>query len=137
MSAAVEIPKPAGKMDDPKPEIEVVAKPKRRSFTAAYKRRIVEEALSCEYGEVAGLLRREGLYSSQLAKWRKQYEAGGNKGLASKQRGRKPKDPQLKEMEKLRQQNERLQKKLNQAELIIEVQKKVSALFELNSTEED
>jgi len=136
MSAAAEIPKLTGKMEDEKlADTEVVAKPTRRRFTAAYKRRIVEEASRCEFGEVAGLLRREGLYSSQLAKWRKQYEAG--EALAPKKRGRKPKDPHLKEIEKQRRQIERLQKKLEQAELIIEVQKKVSTLFGINLNEED
>ena len=123
--------------DKEKPNTEVRAKAKRRRFTAAYKRRIVEEAASCEQGMIASMLRREGLYSSHLAEWRKQYEAGALEGLSAKKRGRKPKDPSLKELEKLRKENGRLQKKLEQAELIIEVQKKVSALFGNGTTEED
>lgn len=124
--------KPAGK-----PVTEVRSKAKRRRFTAAYKRRIVEEAAKCENGEVAALLRREGLYSSSLSHWRKQYENGGLDALSAKKRGRKPKAPESKELEKLRRENERLQAKLQQAELIIEVQKKVSALFAPGTTEED
>jgi transposase-like protein len=120
-----------------KPTTEVVAKAKRRRFSAAYKRRIVEEAARCEKGEVAALLRREGLYSSHLSNWRKQYEAGGLEALSAKKRGRKRKDPAVKELEKLRRENERLQAKLEQAELIIEVQKKVSALFGPGTTEGD
>lgn len=122
--------------DEKKPDTEVLAKPKRRTFTAAYKRRIVEEAADCEHGEVAALLRRERLYSSHLTAWRKQYAEGGLDALSSK-RGPKPKDPRLKELEKLRKDNERLQKKLEQAELIIEVQKKVSALFATGTSEQD
>lgn len=122
--------------DEKKPDTEVLAKPKRRTFTAAYKRRIVEEAADCEHGEIAALLRRERLYSSHLTAWRKQYAEGGLDALSSK-RGRKPKDPRLKELEKLRKDNERLQKKLEQAELIIEVQKKVSALFVTGTSEQD
>ena len=120
-----------------KPTTEVRPRAKRRSFSAAYKRRIVEEAAKCERGEVAALLRREALYSSHLSKWREQYETGGLEGLSAKKRGRKPTDPRLKELEKLQRENERLQAQLKQAELIIEVQKKVSALFELGTIEED
>lgn len=123
--------------DEDKPDTEVRARAKRRRFTAAYKRRIVEEAANAEHGEIAALLRREGLYSSLLQKWREQYESGALEGLSAKKRGRKPKDPELKELEKLRRENERLQKQLEQAELIIEVQKKVSALFGIGTTEED
>lgn len=123
--------------DKEKPSTEVRARAKRRRFTAAYKRRIVEEAASAEQGTIASMLRREGLYSSHLTEWRKQYEAGALEGLSAKKRGRKPKDSSLKELERLRKENGRLQKKLEQAELIIEVQKKVSALFGNGTTEED
>jgi transposase-like protein len=122
--------------DKKKPDTEVLAKPKRRTFTAAYKRRIVEEAAACEHGEVAALLRRERLYSSHLAKWRTQFAEGGVKALSSK-RGPKPRDRSAAEIDKLRKTNARLQKKLEQAELIIEVQKKVSALFAIGTSEED
>jgi len=100
--------------DKKKPDTEVLAKPKRRTFTAAYKRRIVEEAAACEHGEVAALLRRERLYSSHLAKWRTQFAEGGVKALSSK-RGPKPRDRSAAEIDKLRKTNARLQKKLEQA----------------------
>lgn len=110
-------------------ETEVQAKPARRKFTAAYKRRIVEEAQRCKHGEVASLLRREGLYAAQLNTWRKQYADEGEKGLKAKKRGPKGPSPESRELEKLRKENARLHKMLEQADLIIEVQKKLSILF--------
>ncbi len=110
---------------------EVLAKPKRRQFTAAYKARIVEEAMTCtEPGQIGALLRREGLYSSALTLWRRQYQSGALKGLKEVKRGRKQvHDPRGKEMDRLRRDNQRLSKKLEQAELIIEIQKKVAAML--------
>jgi transposase len=73
------------------PDPEVAAAPKRRQFSAAYKRRIVREADACQVpGEVGALLRREGLYSSHLRHWRKQVEASGQAALAPERRGPKP-----------------------------------------------
>ena len=84
------------------PDPEVPVKAKRRTFSAVYKLRILEEADNCrEPGEVGALLRREGLYSSNLTKWRRQREAGGLDGLKPKKRGRK-KDAG----ERIRQRNE-------------------------------
>jgi transposase len=113
------------------PDPEVVAQPKRRRFTAAYKARIVEEAQRCtEPGEIGALLRREGLYSSALTQWRRQYQAGALKGLNDDKRGRKPtRDARDEELQRLKRDNERLNKKLRQAELIIEIQKKVAAML--------
>jgi len=113
------------------PDPEVLAQPKRRRFTAAYKARIVEEAQRCtEPGEVGALLRREGLYSSALTTWRRQYQAGALKGLKDDKRGRKrTHDARDQELQQLRRKNERLNKKLRQAELIIEIQKKVAAML--------
>jgi transposase-like protein len=79
-------------------------------------------------GEIGALLRREGIYSSYLTTWRKQKERGELDGLASQKRGPKV-DPQAIELAKLRRENERLQKKLQQAELIIDIQKKVSQIL--------
>ncbi len=77
-----------------RPDPEVVAKPKRRRFTAAYRLRVVEEADRCTApGEVGRLLRREGLYSSHLATWRKARRDGALHGLSSKKRGAKPRNP--------------------------------------------
>ncbi len=110
------------------PEPEVDAKPTRRRFTAAYKLKIVEEADECSEGEIGALLRREGLYSSHLSTWRRQREEGAIQALGKK-RGRKAK-PRDKEKEQLVRENAKLRRKLEQAEKIIEIQKKVSALLE-------
>jgi transposase len=115
-----------GKMADP----EVETKAKRRTFTAEYKHRILEEADSCTApGEKGALLRREGLYSSHLTTWRRQREAGELAGLRPKKRGRKQ-DETAVEMAKLRRENERLRKQLDQAELIIAAQKKLAQVLE-------
>ena len=113
------------------PDPEVLAKPKRRRFTAAYKARIVEEAMTCtESGQIGALLRREGLYSSALNLWRKQYQSGALQGLKDVKRGRKQiRDSRDRELDRLRRDNQRLTKKLEQAELIIDIQKKVAAML--------
>jgi transposase-like protein len=111
---------------------EVSSKAKRRTFTAKYKLRILQEVDSCtEKGEIGALLRREGLYSSNITAWRKQREAGELQALRPRKRGRKSKqvNPLEKEMSKLQRENERLRKKLKQAETIIEFQKKVSEVL--------
>jgi transposase-like protein len=97
--------------------------------------RILQEAEACSSGEIGGLLRREGLYSSHLTTWRRQREAGQLAGLSPKKRGPKP-DPQAEELKRLRKENERLQVRLQQAEAIIEAQKKLAQLFGLGSTSE-
>ena len=109
---------------------EVVAKAKRRKFTAAYKLAVVEEAeRATAPGAVGALLRREGLYSSHLVEWRRLREAGALSAL-SKKRGRKPtRDPLAEENQRLRKENARLARQLQQAETIIDVQKKVSTLL--------
>ena len=115
----------------PAPDPEVLAQPKRRQFTAAYKARIVEEAQrSTESGQIAALLRREGLYSSALTLWRRQYHNGALQGLKDDSRGRKrPRDARELKLDQLRRENERLSKKLRQAELIIDIQKKGAAML--------
>jgi transposase-like protein len=119
------------------PDPEVVIKAKRRKFSAEYKRRILEEADGCaEAGRIGALLRREGLYSSHLTTWRRQREGGLLDGLSPRKRGRKRKDELEMEVAKLRRENERLQASLEQAEMIIEVQKKLSRLLGL-ATEEN
>lgn len=111
------------------PDAEVVLKAERRRFTAAYKQRILAEAEQChERGQLGALLRREGLYSSHLDKWRKQRDRAIRQALAPQPRGRKV-DPQAAELERLRQENERLKARLLQAEMIIDVQKKLVTLF--------
>ncbi len=122
------------------PNPEVVPKAKRRQFTAEYKLRIVREADACtEPGQIGSLLRREGLYSSYLSKWRQQREDGQLQALSSKKRGRKPEDPSVEELAQLQRENERLRIRLEQAEIIIDVQKKLSQLLGLttDTTERD
>ena len=108
---------------------EVVAKAKRRQHPAEYKLRILREVDECKgSGEVGALLRREGLYSSLVSKWREQRERGSLTGLSGHRRGPKV-DPQAVEIARLQLENKRLQEKLQRAELIIEVQKKVARLL--------
>ncbi len=114
------------------PDPEVVAKPKRRRFTAEYRLRILEEAERCtESGEVGRLLRREGLYSSHLTAWRKARRDGALRGLHSKKRGAKPKasnplEPKVRELES---KVARLEKELHKAHTILDVQEKVAGLL--------
>lgn len=115
----------------PVPDPEVPATPKRRRFTAEYKRSILDQAEACrEEGAIGALLRREGLYSSHLTTWRRQRQQGELEGLTPKKRGRKPTaDPLAEENRRLRAENARLVRQLQQAETIIDVQKKVSTLL--------
>jgi transposase-like protein len=109
-------------------ETEVMAKAKRRQYSADYKLRILRELDECqEKGEVGALLRREGLYSSLVSKWREQRERGSLNGLAGQRRGPKV-DPNATELARLQRENQRLKEELERAELIIEVQKKVAQL---------
>ena len=118
------------------PETEVSSASGRRRFSAAYKARIVREADTCtEPGEVGALLRREGLYSSNLTNWRKQYRKAGEAALCDDKRGRKvTKNPLTGEVEKLRRDLERTQKKLAQAEMIIEFQKNLCEILGISPT---
>jgi transposase len=113
---------------------EVPEKAVRRRFSAEYKLRILAEADGCaETGQIGELLRREGLYSSLLSTWRRQRDEGVLAGLAPKRRGRKakPKNPLADEVARLERENQRLTEKLRQAELIIDVQKKVSEMLNI------
>ena len=110
----------------------MVAKAKRRTFTAEYKQRILQEADSAAAtpGGIGALLRREGLYSSHLVTWRRERSQGIQEALAPRKRGRKSqRNPLEEENQKLRRQNARLTEDLRKANLIIEVQKKVAALL--------
>lgn len=108
-----------------KPETEVVEKPVRRSFTRAYKMNILKEVDAAPSGTIGSILRREGLYSSHLVKWRAERE---ERGLSSKKRGPK-KNPLTGEVKRLRQENKRLEKRLLQANEIIDLQKKISKIL--------
>ena len=112
------------------PDPELVERPRRRTFTAAYKLKIVHEADACtKSGEVGALLRREGLYTSHLSTWRKQRDAGALQAL-SKPRGRPKPDPRDGQIERLRRRAERAEAELATARKVIEVQGNVSALLE-------
>jgi transposase len=111
---------------------EVVATARRRTFTAAYKQQILRQADACtKPGERGALLRREGLYSSHLTEWRRARDLGGLAGLEPAQRGPKvqPVDPSAVELKQLRRDLARVQAKLERAELVIDIQKKVAALL--------
>lgn len=114
------------------PDPEVPEKKKRRKFTAAYKRSIVQQADHCQQpGDIGALLRREGLYSSHLVTWRRQYESGALQGLNPRKRGRKrkPQDPSAERLAALEKENQRLKNQLRKAEIIIEAQKKISEIL--------
>ena len=119
------------------PDPEVVATAKRRHFSAKEKLRILEEADACEHGEIGALVRREGIYTSYLSRWRRERDRGQLEGLGAKKRGRasRPEKALTEENERLRRENKRLKERLAQAETIIEVQKKVSQLLGLTPTE--
>jgi len=111
------------------PDPEVSERPVRRRFSAEYKLRIVEEAnAATEPGAVGALLRREGLYSSHLVDWRRQYRLGALSRL-ERPRGRPRPNPLVAENERLRRQNKRLEQRLATATRIIEIQGKVSELL--------
>lgn len=116
----------------PRPDPEVVANAKRRTFTGEYKLRILAEAdaAASQPGAIGALQRREGLYSSHLVTWRRERQAGILKGLTPNKRGPKFKrNPQQEELLQLRRENERLTEQLRKAEIVIDVQKKVGALL--------
>ncbi len=111
------------------PDPEVTERAKRRRFTAEYKLRILREADACKgHGDLGVLLRREGLYSSHLATWRRQRDEIAKAGLKARKRGPKPKavDPRVKQLER---ENVRLKRRLEEAETIIDFQKKLSKLL--------
>ena len=113
-------------------ETEVVAKARRRRFTAEYKRRILREADRCTHpGEIGVLLRREGLYSSHLTTWRAARDRGELAGLAPKPRGPKmtPADPRDKKIAEQEREIVRWKQRAERAEALVEVQKKVAALL--------
>lgn len=127
---------PDGAQPDTRPDPEVAPRAKRHTYTATYKRRILQEADGCNQpGQIGALLRREGLYSSHLNTWRRQRAAGELEGLTDKKRGRKAKqDAKDAEIGVLRRENERLQAQLEQAELIIAAQKKLTQALEQTLT---
>ena len=113
----------------PAPDPEVSATAQRRRFPAEYRLRILKEADACKKpGEVGALLRREELYSSLLTNWRRQRETGALREMRGRRRGPTPRpvDPRVKQLEAV---NRRLQRKLQRAETIITLQKKVAEIL--------
>ena len=111
-----------------RPDPEVVERPKRRRFTAAYRMSIIKQADACtRKGELGALLRREGLYSSSLVAWRRQRDGGGL--TTDTKRGRKPTPPAETELARLRKENAKLTKDLAAARMVVDVQKNVCTLL--------
>ena len=121
-----------------RPEPEVVATAQRRQFTSGDKRRILDAADHCtQPGEIGALLRNEGIYSSHLSTWRRQRAADERVALAPQKRGRKadPAQTEDRRVLQLTQENDRLRRKLAQANAIIDVQKKLCTLLGLSTDE--
>jgi transposase-like protein len=112
------------------PDVEVRAIARRRSFTAAYKLSVLAEAdRASGLGQIGALLRREGLYSSHLTTWRRERDAGALEALG-RRRGRKARTtPEQRRVAALEAKNARLERELEQARLIVEVQKKLCTLL--------
>ena len=111
---------------------ELSPRPRRRTFSAAAKLRILEETdRAADTGGIAAILRREGLYSSALTEWRRQRDAGAFEALKPIRRGPKPEvaKPAVADLGPLRRENARLRQRLEHAEAIIGIQKKVAALL--------
>ena len=120
-----------GGREAPRPNPEVLARAKRRTYTGEYKQQVLAEADAARgSGEIGAVLRRHGLYSSHLTTWRQERKSGILEGLAPQKRGPKSNaNPLTVENEKLRRDNERLTDRLRKAEIVIDVQKKVAMLL--------
>jgi transposase len=110
-------------------EGEVPERARRRSFTAAYKLKILAEYEAADPGERGVVLRREGLYSSHLVEWRRSRDAGALAGLSAT-RGRPPADPVERDNAQLRDRNSKLEQDLATAREVIAIQGKLSALLD-------
>lgn len=123
------------------PETKVPEKAKRRKFSAEYKARILAEADRAGPGEVGALLRREGLYSSHLASWRKQREEGAREALGRKRGRKKKRTADQERIAQLEREKAKLERRLEHAQKVIEVQKKLSEVLGIplddESTEND
>ena len=119
---------------------ELSARPRRRTFTAKDKLRILADVdRATETGGIGAILRREGLYSSTLSDWRRQRDAGALGALSPSKRGPKTPTPNplVTEVAQLQRTNARLTQRLARAEAIIDIQKKVAALLGLPPASKD
>ena len=113
-------------------DVQVAAKPRRRTYTAEYKRRILKEADACTTpGAIGSLLRREGLYSSHLVVWRRARGRGELAALTPKKRGRKPTpvNPRDRKIAELERQLAHMTGRAERAEVLVEAQKNLAALL--------
>jgi transposase len=113
-------------------DVQVAAKPRRRTYTAEYKRRILKEADACTApGAIGALLRREGLYSSLLVEWRRARGRGELAALAPRKRGRKPTpvDPRARKIAELERQLAAMTGRAQRAEALVDAQKNLAALL--------
>jgi len=115
------------------PELTVTERPRRRHFDNKEKLRVLDEIdrAASTRGAIGAIMRREGLYSSTITDWRRQREAGALAGLSSAKRGPKPMTPNplAAEHAQLKRDNKRLQQRLDRAEAVIDIQKKVALLI--------
>ena len=112
------------------PDPEVVSKAQRRKFSAADKKRILDEVdRATGHGAIGAILRRERVYSSTLHQWRKERDAAVDQAFSQKRGPQTQRNPLAGENEKLRRQNQRLQEELEKAHIVIDVQKKVAKLL--------
>lgn len=117
---------------NPEPSLE---KRSRRQFTPEYKLRIIAEANACKHGELGAMLRREKLYSNQLADWRREYAEHGVEGLKKSAPGPvASRTSEQRQVEQLQKENERLKRKLEIANDCLELQKKALSLVDLLRT---
>ncbi len=130
MTTAATLARDDGRVDQPDP----AARPRRRTFTAEYKAAMLQEYDGLPVGspERGALLRREGLYSSHIAEWRRQRDAAALEGLSPRPRRPKKTAEQV-EVERLRRRNERLEAELERTRLALEIKGKAHALLELLS----
>ena len=133
------MPKPQSELPDnqvtPAPELE---KRTRRRFSTEYKLRIMAEADQCAHGELGVLLRREGLYSSQLQQWRRELESNGGQALDKTQPGPAPrKTPEQRRIEQLEKEKAKLERKLQMTEDCVELQKKALSMLDQSNNGSD
>lgn len=132
---------PASSLPAKSKSLEVLEKPKRRRFSIEEKLRILREADACTSGTIGAMLRREGIYSSHLSAWRRQRDRGGlDTGMLRERAKREGEDEVARRrIAELERENRKLQRRMQRAELILDIQKKASGLLgiELKSPEND